>query len=176
MSSSRGKTTPASTPGSFAPHSHSDSEVALSALEPLVPDPGAPYSEFTRYPDVQHPLHAGLRYGITYSETFDDFAADCGYYGTQPQPGTVGADEPPRWVASAPDFATAALLWQHRDDITAALAELHLPAQGNYYRDDPSVRRRLRVDVEPDRFIVSEYDYGEFRGIVVPRRDQQRTS
>jgi len=141
--------------GKFGEKVGASPDVALTPLEPKL-------EEYRLEDDVahpgNHPRHAGLKWGITRSSYWGDYSVDTGYFGLQTSQFT--ADEPQPWTADAATFEQAAIVWQHRDDITAAL-------KGAGITD----RYRLRIDVDENNFTISEYDWQKFEGIVVPRRD-----
>lgn len=147
------------TDGKFGEKVGSAPETALtSSLEPKMEE--FEMEEGVTYPDVPHPIHPGLSWGISRSEHWNDYAVDTGYFGGQPQKADIKPGEPPRWVANAPDFETAATIWQHRDDINAAL-------RANNVGD----RYRLRIQLDKEKMTIGEYDWDSFGGIVVRRRD-----
>lgn len=127
-------------------------------LEPRLVVP--PIDEFDDRYKFEHPHHKGVFYGIKSSDHWGDFQVGTGYFGMQPQAHEIKPEHPLRWSSDQPTFERAAVVWQHRDHIDAALK-----AAGC------GEHRRLRIEVEADRFVISEYDRGEFRDLIVPRRD-----
>lgn len=119
-----------------------------------------PVDDLDIVPGEPHPIHSGVSYGIKYNEHWGDFSVDTGYFGLQPQDHDVKPEHPLRWSSDQSSFERAAVVWQHRNIIDAALKDHGL-------RD----KKRLRIEVESDHFSISEFDHGEFRDLIVPRRD-----
>lgn len=142
-------------------------ERAARPIPPTPKDPSleprllvAPRDELEPVPGDEHPLYPGAGYGVTYSEHWGDFRVETGYFGMQPQEGSVRPEHPLRWTSDQSSFERSAVIWQHREDIDRALREA-----------GHTDRYRLRIEVEADRFVISEYDHGSFNGITTPRRD-----
>lgn len=119
-----------------------------------------PIDEFDDRYRFTHPFHKGVSYGIKSSDHWGDFQVDTGYFGMQPRDHEIKPEHPLRWSSDQPTFERAAVVWQHRDRIDAALKAAKV-----------AEHRRLRIEVESDRFVISEYDHGEFRDLIVPRSD-----
>lgn len=135
--------------------------------KPIVPTPKDPTLEprIMEAPEYEGDIvpknAAGDRqgeHGINRSDHWGDFRVGTGYWGSF-RGSDAERQNPPAWSSHQSDFASAAIIWQHREDIDWAL-------QGHM-----TSKRRLRIEVEEDRFVISEYDHSDFTGIVVPRRD-----
>ncbi len=150
--------------GEFDSFSQAATYLNGSAPKPIAPEPKDPTLE----PRIMEPPIAdgdtvphrrsdrqGTN-GITRIEHWDAFSVGTGYFGA-----FVGEpDSPPAWSSDQQDFVDAAIIWQHRGDIDEALRQVGMTR-----------KRRLSIHVEPDRLVISEYDHGEFRDVVVSRRD-----
>jgi len=107
----------------------------------------------------RHPVYGGLNWGVHYSEYWQDYQVNHGYYGSSDHVnGQDFIDNEPvpadvvRWTCDQKNETTAVLVWQHRDLITQKLHELGF-----------SVRKGVRVSVKPDpetrTMTVAPYDY-----------------
>lgn len=141
-------------------------------MERLRKKTGAPAPQVqTESPESRsHPVYGGRNWGVSYSDHWDDYTVNHGYYGAidRRDDGTFIdysdvplADHETRWTCDQKDKNAAITVWQHREFITAALRE-----RGFTPRDQV----RIRVEVGERDFTVSPYDRAsDFDPFTLPR-------
>lgn len=121
-----------------------------------------------RYPG-QHPAFGGYNWGVQPSEHWGDFNVNHGYTGMHEDTpdghkvdGSPVPSDLPLWSCDQAVEADARAVWSERETLNAALRAAGLVG----YRHS----LRLRIVVEADRFVVTNYDYSDaFAPLVVAR-------
>lgn len=149
------------------------SQADLLAREPeaLIDHREAQDNPDTFLPGV-HPKFGRGQWGLEYSEQESAFQVNHGFYGAfgNMQGTVMVSDEGERipvdptdvlWTSDHGAGEDAALIWNHRDQISAALLSIG-------YGGTKKVR--VRAQVGPDSIVVSNYDYPDrFDPLRIPR-------
>jgi len=129
---------------------------------------GDNYVSYDRVPGA-HATYGGYNWGVTYSDSWNDWQVNHGYFGSSSVEGqdiyidgskVPLADTDVIWTADTKTGADAAVLWQYRDEINAALIE-------KGYGGTKKVR--IRAKITDDEIALSEYDFSRWDDVVIPR-------
>lgn len=117
-----------------------------------------------------HPVYGGRNWGVSYSDHWDDYTVNHGYYGAidRRDDGTFIdysdvplADHETRWACDQKTKEAAITMWQHREFVTAGLHAQGLTPRGSV---------RVRGEISDDAITVSPYDRAtDFEPFTIPR-------